>query len=77
MAVYIANEIVMTKNSAGVLSPFVVMRFQCCVDNFIWSANLTVRGFRSREQCTPNGGSCGDQCVESERRWKRPSIDAQ
>lgn len=56
LMVYIADDLVMTKNGTGETSPFVLMRLADVDQAYAWSTALALRGFRRREPSPPEGG---------------------
>lgn len=48
MVVYLADDIVLSKNGAGRLSPFALTRLETVTHFYAWAFELKVRGFRPR-----------------------------
>lgn len=53
MMVYVADDIVLTKNGSHEVTPYVLMRISDVEDRYAWVQALTVRGFRLRRPPAP------------------------
>lgn len=55
MMVYVADDLVLTKNGAAETNPFVLMRLDDIDQAYAWAGTLAIRGFRLKTPPVPGG----------------------